>query len=705
MTYSPNGGTGNNYVVEVTYGQPFVCLDNTDPHIGFTKKGHSFSHWIGNDGSNWNGWVGRAWTWAYAYDVIMYAQWSPNTYTVKYDANGGSGTMSDTTVKFGENITISANTYTRVGYTYDRWLEQYPDGMRDYGWTGWSGQWQWDDGDYSITNRTLTLYASWTLNESYLRKDWQTALTNNNANFTQANIKTIQFVNTVPSGSGYTQVSVGATTSAGTTAYASGTAGVSDIIAYVKANSSDSTKYDVIFYSPVTIYAPVNSTYLFSNSTYSNTLKNLTSISFGNFETSKVTDMGAMFYYCSSLTSLNLLNFNTSNVTSMIDMFWGCKALTSLNVLNFNTGKVTNMRSMFEGCSYLTSLNVTNFNTSNVTRMSSMFYGCIKLTSLNLLNFNTSNVTNMEYMFYNCSSLTSLNLSSFDMSKVANTTDMFKDCSKLTEIKTPSAIGSTNITIPNNDWYNTSTLSGPYSSITSSLTGITIKRGCYTFTGTNVRAYRSASVVGASTGYISSGGLIYYGDTVDLIANIGYAYYGSQSYLCYQTTTATQWTNYGSNFISLDYTTRVRSGETIASGLTVGGNILAEGTRSYSWQYVSFNYSGSETGIQNAGSSATLSWTGLDQTTIGSFNKISQFVSNGAKVRVNVRVTFGSKNNQSGSASRWIELGNSTTLNPVHASWTASITVSVSTSGVSFSFRDMGLYYSYGYIDSIQVWV
>lgn len=38
VTYNPNGGTGNNYVVEVTYGQPFVCLDNTDSHIGFTKK-------------------------------------------------------------------------------------------------------------------------------------------------------------------------------------------------------------------------------------------------------------------------------------------------------------------------------------------------------------------------------------------------------------------------------------------------------------------------------------------------------------------------------------------------------------------------------------------------------------------------------------------------------------------------------------------
>ncbi|MCI5797241.1 MAG: BspA family leucine-rich repeat surface protein [Firmicutes bacterium] len=521
-----------------------------------------------------------------------------------------------------------------------------------------------------------TLFASWTLNESYLLKDWQTPLINNNANFTAANIKTIQFVKSVPSGSGYTQVSVGATTSAGTTAFVSGTAGVSDVIAYVKANSSDSTKYDIIFYSPVTIYAPVDSSHLFNNTTYAD-LTNLTSITFGNFNTSNVTNMNAMFIDCASLTSLNLSNFNTSNVTDMSAMFSRCSKLTELDVSSFNTSNVTDMAAMFNSCS---------------------------LTSLNLSNFNTSKVTDMYRMFYSCSKLTSLNLSSFDMSKVTDTRDMFTNCSGLTEIKTPRAIGSTDIKIPNNDWYNTSTLSGPYSSITSSLTGITIKRGCYTFTGTNVRAYRSASVVGASTGYISSGGLIYYGDTVDLIAAIGYAYYGSQSYLCYQTTTAKQWTNYGSNFISLDYTTRVRSGETIASGLTVGGNILAEGTRSYSWINVLYNYRGAETGICGAGEDVTLNWSGLDQG--GSTGvKISQFVSNGAKVKVNVRVTFGTKKNQSGSASRWIELGNSTTLNPVHASWKASITVSVSTSGVSFSFRNMGSYHSYGYIDHIQVWV
>ena len=316
-----------------------------------------------------------------------------------------------------------------------------------------------------------TLFASWTLNNSYLRKDWQTALINKNANFKQANIKTIQFVNTVPSNSSsYTQVSVGATAADGATTFVAGTAGVSDIIAYVKANSSDSTKYDIIFYSPVTIYAPVDSSYLFSNSTSANQLTNLTSISFGNFNTSNVTNMSYMFYTCSKLTSLNVSNFdtsnvtnmeymflgcnitslnvsnfNTSNVTNMSHMFYDCYKLTSLNLSSFNTSKVTDMRQMFMFCSSLTSLNVSSFNTSKITDMSWMFYDCSKLTSLDVSNFNTNNVKYMSSMFDGCSKLTSLNLSNFDTSKVKDMTEMFRDCNKLKSINL-SSFNTSNVT-------------------------------------------------------------------------------------------------------------------------------------------------------------------------------------------------------------------------------------------------------------------
>ena len=104
-----------------------------------------------------------------------------------------------------------------------------------------------------------------------------------------------------------------------------------------------------------------------------------------------------MFDGCSSLTSLDLNGFNTSKVTDIGYMFYECSSLTSLDVSNFNTSKVTNMQGMFYGCSSLTSLDLSSFNTSQVTNMSSMFSGCKKLqTQINIMN---AGINNYSYMF------------------------------------------------------------------------------------------------------------------------------------------------------------------------------------------------------------------------------------------------------------------------------------------------------------------
>ena len=123
------------------------------------------------------------------------------------------------------------------------------------------------------------------------------------------------------------------------------------------------------------VNAPSNSSRLFNNFT------KLTKISFDKyFNTSNVTNMGAMFKKCSSLTILDVTNFDTSKVKLFSTgevysgMFNDCSSLIELDVTNFDTSKVTNMGYMFSGCNKLTNLAVSNFNTSNVTNMSSMFY-------------------------------------------------------------------------------------------------------------------------------------------------------------------------------------------------------------------------------------------------------------------------------------------------------------------------------------------
>ena len=157
-------------------------------------------------------------------------------------------------------------------------------------------------------------------------------------------------------------------------------------------------------------------------------------VEFKNFDTSAVTNMSSMFYFCGYIKSLDLSSFNTSSVTSMGYMFSDCSGLKSLDLSNFNTSSVTDMGGMFSDCSGLTSLDLSNFNTSSVTSMGFMFYNCQRLKSLDVTNFNTSSVTRMDRMFSECRSIKSLDVSNFDTSSVTDISDMFLRCASLISI-------------------------------------------------------------------------------------------------------------------------------------------------------------------------------------------------------------------------------------------------------------------------------
>ncbi|EOB3452745.1 immunoglobulin-like domain-containing protein [Enterococcus hirae] len=124
------------------------------------------------------------------------------------------------------------------------------------------------------------------------------------------------------------------------------------------------------------VVAPENSNYLFSTSTVSKDLTNVTEIEgLSQLDTSNVTDMSYMFFGMSSVTSLDVSSFDTSNVTTMSYMFYGMSSVTGLDVSNFDTSNVTTMGYMFKGMGSVTSLDLSNFDTSNVTDMTDMFFG------------------------------------------------------------------------------------------------------------------------------------------------------------------------------------------------------------------------------------------------------------------------------------------------------------------------------------------
>ena len=200
-------------------------------------------------------------------------------------------------------------------------------------------------------------------------------------------------------------------------------AGDGSVMAYVEDDGTGNGTYKVTIGGKGGIIANESMVYYFAG------FDKMTSIDLSAFDTSEVTDMGGMFYSCSSLTSLDVSNFDTSNVTNMREMFGGDldipMNIEEINVSSFDTSKVTDMSDMFYNCSSLTSLDVSNFDTSKVTDMSDMFMSCGSLTSLDVSNFDTSNVTNMSTMFAGSRNLTSLDVSNFNAPQLTDITYMF----------------------------------------------------------------------------------------------------------------------------------------------------------------------------------------------------------------------------------------------------------------------------------------
>ena len=53
--------------------------------------------------------------------VTLYAVWEPITYTIVYNANGGTGYMASKTYTYNVSTATSANAFTRTGYTFQGW--------------------------------------------------------------------------------------------------------------------------------------------------------------------------------------------------------------------------------------------------------------------------------------------------------------------------------------------------------------------------------------------------------------------------------------------------------------------------------------------------------------------------------------------------------------------------------------------------------
>ena len=94
-----------------------------------------------------------------AYNPTYYAHWTPITYTIHFNNNGGNGSMESETFTYDETKALNKNIFTRLGYTFAGW-NTWPSGI---------GTNYIDEQNISNITDTMgveiTLYAKWTKDE------------------------------------------------------------------------------------------------------------------------------------------------------------------------------------------------------------------------------------------------------------------------------------------------------------------------------------------------------------------------------------------------------------------------------------------------------------------------------------------------------------------------------------------------------------
>ncbi|MBE6688895.1 MAG: hypothetical protein E7588_06410 [Ruminococcaceae bacterium] len=141
ITFNANGGTTPTASKTVTYGSTYGTLPTP------TRSGYTFDGWFtaASGGTK----ATSATTMSTVGDRTLYAHWTPSTYTVTYNANGGTNAPAVQTKTHGVNLTLSAAYPTRTGYIFQGWS------------TSASGSVVYGAGANYTANANATLYAVW----------------------------------------------------------------------------------------------------------------------------------------------------------------------------------------------------------------------------------------------------------------------------------------------------------------------------------------------------------------------------------------------------------------------------------------------------------------------------------------------------------------------------------------------------------------
>lgn len=124
VKFNANGGVGEMAQQGFAYGERKNIFANQ-----FSKVGYGFAGWGVAPNNNvvkfYDAECVEDITDALGVDpgsaVLLSAVWKPNTYTVRFNANGGSGEMPDQSVNYDNATALSRNMFTREGYVFAGW--------------------------------------------------------------------------------------------------------------------------------------------------------------------------------------------------------------------------------------------------------------------------------------------------------------------------------------------------------------------------------------------------------------------------------------------------------------------------------------------------------------------------------------------------------------------------------------------------------
>ena len=190
VSYDANGGTGAPGRQTKTYGVT-LTLTTIQP----ARKNYLFLGWS-KDRNATSASYSAGGSYTDNTDVTLYAVWqyNPETYTIRYDANGGTGAPASQTKTYGVPLTLSAVKPTRAGYEFLGWATSKNATASEYA-----------PGERYTDEASVTLYADW----RYIPKIYEVKYDANGggntpASQTKTEDVTLILTSTIPTRYGYT---------------------------------------------------------------------------------------------------------------------------------------------------------------------------------------------------------------------------------------------------------------------------------------------------------------------------------------------------------------------------------------------------------------------------------------------------------------------------------------------------------------------